>query len=115
MASLVAAIVLCVAAVFAEPFASRGEKAPPPVQSDQSGPSAPGGQDESTSRRSERRFESFGKTLALVSLSAPTAAADIERVYGDWLSPALLEQWKADPLRALGRLVSSPCPTTSRF
>jgi len=52
----------------------------------------------------------FGRALKNVSLLSPTAAKDIETNYKDFLDPALLAQWKADPSKALGRLTSSPWP-----
>ena len=52
----------------------------------------------------------FGRVLKNVSLLSPTATEDIETNYKDFLSPALLDQWKADPSKALGRLTSSPWP-----
>jgi len=54
--------------------------------------------------------ESFGRALKKVSLLSPTAAQDIEENYKDFLDPILLNQWKADPTKAIGRLTSSPWP-----
>jgi len=54
--------------------------------------------------------EGFGKVLKDVSLLSPTAAQDIEENYKNFLDPILLEQWKADPSKAVGRLTSSPWP-----
>lgn len=52
----------------------------------------------------------FGRALKNVSLLSPAAAEDIEANYRDFLDPALLAQWKADPSKALGRTTSSPWP-----
>lgn len=54
--------------------------------------------------------ENFGKVLKNVSLLSPTASQDIETNYKDFLDPALLAQWEADPSKAVGRLTSSPWP-----
>lgn len=56
--------------------------------------------------------EGFGKVLKNVSLLAPreTVSQSIEENYKNFLAPALLTQWKGDPLKALGRLTSSPWP-----
>jgi hypothetical protein len=53
----------------------------------------------------------FGQRLKLVSLlSTSTLATDMDRHYGEFLSPELLQAWKANPDAALGRLTSSPWP-----
>jgi hypothetical protein len=52
----------------------------------------------------------FGRALKNVSLLSPAAGEDIETNYRDFLDPALLAQWKADPSKALGRTTSSPWP-----
>jgi hypothetical protein len=56
--------------------------------------------------------EDFGKSLKNVSLQAPkeTAIKSIEENYKDFITPQLLDTWKADPSKALGRFVSSPWP-----
>ena len=54
--------------------------------------------------------QAFGKKLQQVSLLSPTAATDIRSQYADYLSPALLDQWAADPAHAPGRMTSSPWP-----
>jgi hypothetical protein len=56
--------------------------------------------------------EAFGKTLQKVSLLAPKdiVTASIEENYGDYVTPELLQKWKADPQSAPGRMVSSPWP-----
>ena len=56
--------------------------------------------------------EGFGGQLRNVSLLAPkeTVAADMQKYYGDYVAPALLEKWKNDPSSAPGRLTSSPWP-----
>jgi hypothetical protein len=54
--------------------------------------------------------EHFGYSIKNVSLLSPTAAQDIEKQYEKFLDPDLLEQWKADPTKAVGRLTSSPWP-----
>jgi len=52
----------------------------------------------------------FGQKLGQVSLLSPTAADDIRSEYAGYVSPALLDQWAADPLQAPGRVTSSPWP-----
>ncbi|HOF50489.1 MAG TPA: hypothetical protein PLH22_02305 [Candidatus Colwellbacteria bacterium] len=54
--------------------------------------------------------ENFGHSLKNVSLLSPYAREDIESNYKNFLDPALLDEWKSDPSKALGRLVSSPWP-----
>ena len=57
-------------------------------------------------------IEGFGNSLKNVSLLAPPAILnqDLDKNYKDFLSPALLEEWKKDSSQALGRLTSSPWP-----
>jgi hypothetical protein len=55
-------------------------------------------------------IDNFGQALKKVSLLSPTAAQDIEENYKDFLSPALLSQWKDNPSKAVGRITSSPWP-----
>lgn len=54
----------------------------------------------------------FGLKLKNVSLTADGAAgiAAIEAEYGPYVTPELLADWKNNPSRAPGRLVSSPMP-----
>lgn len=56
--------------------------------------------------------ESFGQKLQMVSLVAPEDVLKESMVehYGEYVAPALMEQWLADPLNAPGRLTSSPWP-----
>ena len=56
--------------------------------------------------------EEFGTRLQKVSLLGPAevVSGEMDENYGDLVSPALLEQWKNDPLNAPGRLTSSPWP-----
>lgn len=54
--------------------------------------------------------QGLGGKLQLVSLLSPTAAADIQAQYKDYVSSDLLTQWAADPSMAPGRLTSSPWP-----
>jgi hypothetical protein len=54
--------------------------------------------------------EDFGYVLKKVSLISPSAAQDIEENYGDFVSPELITKWRNDPLKAPGRLTSSPWP-----
>lgn len=71
--------------------------------------------------------ERFGKRMQKVSVLAPPDAMrpQLKKVYGDLLTPDLLQAWLADPSQAVGRDVSSPwpegidiehidCPTTIR-
>ena len=56
--------------------------------------------------------DSFGKVLKNVSLMAPSDDLNksIDDNYAAYVSPELLEAWKADPMSAPGRLTSSPWP-----
>jgi hypothetical protein len=56
--------------------------------------------------------EAFGKTLQMVSLSAPkdVAASSIGENYNSYVTTELLQKWQADPQSAPGRVVSSPWP-----
>ncbi len=54
--------------------------------------------------------ERFGRRLQNVSLLAPDAAQQMQAQYAGLVSPALLQNWMSDPLRAPGRAVSSPWP-----
>lgn len=54
----------------------------------------------------------FGGKLQNVSLLAPqeVLVKSLEENYADYVVPALLEEWKANPQKAPGRMVSSPWP-----
>jgi hypothetical protein len=54
----------------------------------------------------------FGGRLQKVLLTDPkeTAAGEMQKYYGDYVAPSLLEKWQADPSSAPGRLTSSPWP-----
>jgi hypothetical protein len=54
----------------------------------------------------------FGQQLKMVSLLAPaeTVKSDMDKYYGDLISPDLLSKWEAAPESAPGRMVSSPWP-----
>ncbi|WP_411676996.1 hypothetical protein [Caproicibacter sp.] len=54
----------------------------------------------------------FGGQLQKVSLTASKekVAEDMQKYYGDYITPSLLEEWQADPSSAPGRTVSSPWP-----
>ncbi|TJX59638.1 hypothetical protein E8P77_21065, partial [Soehngenia saccharolytica] len=56
--------------------------------------------------------ETFGKKLQIISLLEPKDILDkdMEDNYSDLVSQKLIDAWKADPLNAPGRLVSSPWP-----
>ncbi|HET6588470.1 MAG TPA: hypothetical protein VFG67_11955 [Oleiagrimonas sp.] len=56
--------------------------------------------------------ERFGKRMQKVSVLAPpdTMRPQLKKVYGDLLTPNLLQAWLADPSQAVGRDVSSPWP-----
>lgn len=56
--------------------------------------------------------ENFGKKLQLVSLLGPEDVLEksMQENYGEFVSPALIEQWLEDPINAPGRLTSSPWP-----
>ncbi|MBB6446755.1 hypothetical protein [Bacillus benzoevorans] len=54
----------------------------------------------------------FGGKLQNVSLLAPqdVLVKSLEENYADFVAPALLEEWKKNPQKAPGRMVSSPWP-----
>jgi len=54
--------------------------------------------------------EAFGKRLQDVALLAPDAAQELQTQYVEFVSPALLTAWMADPSKAPGRVTSSPWP-----
>ena len=56
--------------------------------------------------------QNFGKKLQLVSLLGPGEVLEksMQENYGEFVSPALLEQWLENPASAPGRLTSSPWP-----
>lgn len=54
--------------------------------------------------------ENFGQALKNVSLLSETAAQEMEENYKDFINPLLLNQWKENPLKAVGRLTPSPWP-----
>lgn len=56
--------------------------------------------------------ENFGKTLKMVSLTAPEeiAAKSIEENYSEYVTKELLAQWQSNPQNAPGRRLSSPWP-----
>jgi hypothetical protein len=59
-----------------------------------------------------RLVEDFGKKLQTVSLQASSDVIkkSMQENYGDFVSPELLAAWQNEPLKALGRLTSSPWP-----
>lgn len=71
-----------------------------------------GGNPEQDKQDIRALVEAFGKTLRTVSLSAAedVAAASLEENYRSFVTPELLQKWKADPQSAPGRTVSSPWP-----
>lgn len=56
--------------------------------------------------------ENFGSKLQMVSLQAPsdTVNQSMQENYGDLVSPELLAKWQSEPLKAPGRITSSPWP-----
>jgi hypothetical protein len=56
--------------------------------------------------------EGFGNKLQRVSLQAPKNAVikSIQENYSEFVSQALIDDWKSDPFKAPGRLTSSPWP-----
>lgn len=56
--------------------------------------------------------EDFGKKLQKVSLQAPSEDVNksMQENYGDIVAPELLTVWQKEPLKAPGRLTSSPWP-----
>ena len=54
----------------------------------------------------------FGEQMRNVSTLAPPdmLRPQLGKVYGDLVTPDLLQQWQNDPSRAVGREVSSPWP-----
>jgi hypothetical protein len=72
----------------------------------------PGSADVADKAAIRKLVRDFGGTLQLVSLSAPAEVVreSIQEHYSDYIVPALLSQWQADPKLAPGRLASSPWP-----
>ena len=68
--------------------------------------------DEQNKNAVEKTVHDFGETLQQVSLLAPASVLkpQMEKVYGPYLTPALLQQWQNHPDTALGRTTSSPYP-----
>ncbi len=60
----------------------------------------------------KRLVEDFGSKLQTVSLLSPShiVTKNLQKSYGDLVSPALLEKWLNDPDNAPGRAFSSPWP-----
>ncbi|MGE5422323.1 MAG: hypothetical protein ACM3QW_03595 [Ignavibacteriales bacterium] len=58
------------------------------------------------------QVQGFGKQLSMVSLTAPidTVAKDMQKYYSPYVSSQLINIWAKDPLKAPGRLTSSPWP-----
>ncbi len=56
------------------------------------------------------RVLSFGQQLKMVSLLSPTAQEDIDRVFGPYVSGALIAEWKTNVAASPARMVSSPWP-----
>lgn len=58
------------------------------------------------------QVQGFGKQLSMVSLTAPidTVAKDMRKYYSPYVSSKLIDTWAKDPLKAPGRLTSSPWP-----
>lgn len=56
--------------------------------------------------------EKFGSSLQKVSLLGPDEELEksMQENYGEYVSPELIKQWLMDPLKAPGRLNSSPWP-----
>lgn len=56
--------------------------------------------------------EHFGTRMQKVSVLAPPDAMrpQLKKVYGDLLTPGLLQAWLNDPSKVVGREVSSPWP-----
>lgn len=54
----------------------------------------------------------FGGQMQKVSLLAAkeTVAGDMQKYYGEYVSPSLLKEWQSEPSSAPGRLTSSPWP-----
>ncbi|QAT50457.1 hypothetical protein EQM14_12175 [Caproiciproducens sp. NJN-50] len=54
----------------------------------------------------------FGGQLQKVSLLAAkeAVASDMQKYYGEYVSPSLLKEWQSEPSSAPGRLTSSPWP-----
>ncbi|MFU0831353.1 MAG: DUF4878 domain-containing protein [Oscillospiraceae bacterium] len=54
----------------------------------------------------------FGRQLCEVSINGldTSAAGDMQKYYGDYVAPSLLEKWEADPSSAPGQITSSFCP-----
>lgn len=56
--------------------------------------------------------QNFGEQLKMVSLLAPNdiIKENMEKYYGEFVTPMLIENWLNDPENAPGRFVSSPWP-----
>jgi hypothetical protein len=53
-------------------------------------------------------FGGYEKSINV--LASTTAPTDIQNNYGQFVTNALLQQWRADPAHAPGRVTSSPWP-----
>ncbi len=56
--------------------------------------------------------QNFGEQLKMVSLLAPEdlLKKNMEEYYGEYVTPKLIEDWLNDPVKAPGKLTSSPWP-----
>lgn len=73
---------------------------------------APQNNDEADENAVTSLVQEFGERLKMVPLMASKEIADksIDENYSQFVTPELLAKWKADPLTAPGRMVSSPWP-----
>lgn len=81
-----------------------------PASAEGQEPSVSSGETQETAVRN--LVTEFGGQLQKVSLLAAkeTIASDLQKYYGEYVSPSLLKEWQADPSSAPGRLTSSPWP-----
>lgn len=68
--------------------------------------------DESERNEIIKLVQNFGEQLKMVSLLAPEdiIKENMEKYYGEYVTPKLIEDWLNDPMKAPGRFLSSPWP-----
>ncbi|HCX62881.1 MAG TPA: hypothetical protein DHU59_10635 [Clostridiales bacterium] len=68
--------------------------------------------DESERNEIIKLVQNFGEQLKMVSLLAPEdiIKENMEKHYGEYVTPKLIEDWLNDPMKAPGRFLSSPWP-----
>lgn len=68
--------------------------------------------DESERNEIIKLVQNFGEQLKMVSLLAPEdiIKENMEKYYGEYVTPKLIEDWLNHPMKAPGRFLSSPWP-----